>query len=147
MDGGETNKLTALRHEPVETDVRAVWRTGGAMAVVVIATFVLIIGLMKWFAAAQGAPAANYAASKGSGPDEQVSLQKLRVQEQIMLDDYEWVDQANGMARIPVGRAMEIISESGLPAALQSPVAAEPARTEQTRSSGNLPANVGGDEQ
>jgi hypothetical protein len=146
MDGGEENKLTAFGHEPVETDVHAVWRTGGAIAGVVIATFVLIIGFMKWLGAAEERPAATFAAGSRMDPDEQLSLQQLRVQEQKMLDNYQWVDQTGGIARIPVRRAIEIISENGLPAALQGPTAAEPARTEQTTSSGNSPENVGGDE-
>jgi hypothetical protein len=147
MNHGETNKLTASGHEPIETDVRAVWRTAGALAGVVVATFVLIIFLMKWLGAAEERPAATFAASSGAGPDEQVSLQQLRVQEQKMLDTYEWVDQTSGIARIPVGRAIEIISANGLPAALQGLTAPESARTEQTTSSGSSPANVGGDEQ
>jgi hypothetical protein len=146
MDDRDINELAALGHEPIESDVRAVWRTGAALAGVVIATFVLIIGLMKWLGAAEERAAATVAASSDAAPDERESLQQLRVQEQKTLSSYEWIDQASGIARIPVSRAIEIISENGLPAALQGPASPESARTEQTTSSGSSAASVGGDE-
>ena len=147
MDDRDLNELAALGHEPIETDVRAVWRTGAALAVVVVATFVLIIGLMKWFAAAKGAPAANYAATNDPKPNQQVSLQELRVQEQEMLNEYEWVDQASGTARIPVIRAIEIISESGLPVALLGPAATDTGSRNQSAQPDRPPLSVEGDEQ
>jgi hypothetical protein len=146
MDDRDANALAALGHEPIETNVRAVWCTGAALAGVVIATFVLIIGLMKWFAASQGAPAANYAASNDSSADEKPSLQQLRVEERQMLDKYEWVDEASGTARIPLSRAIEIVSENGLPAALQSPAAPHGASTHGSSTRGNPPASAEGDE-
>jgi hypothetical protein len=45
-------------------------------------------------------------------------LRQLRLQEQQLLEKYEWVDQTNGIARIPVDRAMEIVSKTGLPTEL-----------------------------
>jgi hypothetical protein len=146
MDDRDLSELAALGHEPIETDVRAVWRTGATIAVVVVATFVLIIGLMKWFAAAQGAPAVNSAATNDPKPNQQVLLQELRAQEQEMLNQYEWVDQASGTARIPVDRAIEIISESGLPVALKGPAATDSGSRNQSGQPEQSPLSVEGDE-
>jgi hypothetical protein len=148
MDDRDANDLAALGHEPIETDVRAVWRTGAVMAGVVVATFLLIIGLMKWLAAAESRPAASYAASDDPKlkPNEQVLLPDLRGQEQEMLNEYEWVDQARGTARIPVGRAIEIISKGGLPVALQGSAATDSASGNQSTQPDNLPASVEGGE-
>jgi hypothetical protein len=41
----------------------------------------------------------------------------LHAREDILLDNYTWVDQAKGTVRIPIERAMEIIAQKGLPVA------------------------------
>jgi hypothetical protein len=41
----------------------------------------------------------------------------LHARENILLDNYTWVDQSKGMVRIPIDRAMEIIAQKGLPVA------------------------------
>jgi hypothetical protein len=146
MDDRDANDLAALGHEAIETDVRAVWRTGGAIAGVVIATFILIMGLMKGLGAAEGTPAAINDAGTQESANEQTSLQQLRVEEQKMVRQYKWVDKANGTARIPVGRAIEIISESGLPTALPGSAPPNAASPQQSTSPANPPANAEGEE-
>lgn len=41
----------------------------------------------------------------------------LHAREDILLDNYTWVDQSKGTVRIPIKRAMEIIAQKGLPVA------------------------------
>jgi hypothetical protein len=41
----------------------------------------------------------------------------LHAREDILLDNYTWVDQGKGSVRIPIERAMEIIAQKGLPVA------------------------------
>jgi hypothetical protein len=41
----------------------------------------------------------------------------LHARENLLLNNYTWVDQSRGMVRIPVERAMEIVAEKGLPVA------------------------------
>jgi hypothetical protein len=43
-------------------------------------------------------------------------LRDIRAQEDAILEGYGWVDQAAGVVRIPVERAMEILAQKGLPA-------------------------------
>jgi hypothetical protein len=42
-------------------------------------------------------------------------LLELRAWEDSQLHQYGWVDKANGIARIPIERAIEILAERGLP--------------------------------
>ncbi len=44
-----------------------------------------------------------------------VELVRLRSNEDSILNSYGWIDQTNGLARIPINRAIEILSERGLP--------------------------------
>jgi hypothetical protein len=40
---------------------------------------------------------------------------RVEAQAQHMLDDYAWVDRSAGLARIPIGRAMELTAKQGWP--------------------------------
>lgn len=49
-------------------------------------------------------------------PDEKRTLDQQRAAEKELLGTYGWVDEAHGVARIPVERAMDLVLERGLPA-------------------------------
>lgn len=42
-------------------------------------------------------------------------LMALRAREDSLLHSYGWVNQADAIARVPVGRAMELLLQTGLP--------------------------------
>ncbi|HEX2473185.1 MAG TPA: hypothetical protein VHK01_00480 [Lacipirellulaceae bacterium] len=123
MDQHELHELSPIGHEPIETDVRAVWRTAAVITGVVLATFVLIVGMMKLFTSVNGSSGSSYAAKPDLKWAEQNTLQQLRDEERILLNEYKWIDRTAGVARIPVDRAMEIISQHGLPTQIQGPSA------------------------
>jgi hypothetical protein len=41
----------------------------------------------------------------------------LHAREDLLLDNYTWIDRSQGKARIPIERAMELIAQRGLPVA------------------------------
>jgi len=41
----------------------------------------------------------------------------LHAREDILLDNYTWIDRSKGTVRIPIERAMELVAEQGLPVA------------------------------
>lgn len=43
-------------------------------------------------------------------------LNQYRTAEDARLDSYGWVDRLNGIIRIPINRAMDLVAERGLPA-------------------------------
>jgi hypothetical protein len=47
----------------------------------------------------------------------------LHAREDLLLDNYTWIDQSKQTVRIPIERAMEIIAQKGLPAAPAVPTA------------------------
>jgi hypothetical protein len=47
----------------------------------------------------------------------------LHAREDILLDNYTWIDQSKGTVRIPIDRAMELIAQQGLPVAPPSKTA------------------------
>jgi hypothetical protein len=48
------------------------------------------------------------------------SLKTMRAEEDAILNSYEWVDREQGLVRVPINRAIEILAERGLPARRQS---------------------------
>src|SRR5277367_5009008 len=44
----------------------------------------------------------------------------LHTREDLLLDNYSWVDRSKGTVRIPIERAMELIAQRGLPVQQQS---------------------------
>jgi len=47
--------------------------------------------------------------------NERLEIKDFRVQEEQMLNSYGWVDQQNGVVRIPIKRAMQLLAQRGLP--------------------------------
>jgi hypothetical protein len=47
-------------------------------------------------------------------------LQEMRAAEEQLLDNYAWLDKDNGIVRIPIGRAIDLIAQRGLPARKES---------------------------
>lgn len=58
---------------------------------------------------------------------------QLRDQDQI-LASYDWVDQKNGVVRIPIDKAMDLVAVRGLPVRTAGPAAATPQKNEASKS-------------
>jgi len=114
MDNNPDHKASSLSHEPIQTDVRAVWHTGAWIAAVVVGAFLLILGLLDWLSPGEKPPLASQRGKTELDFEAQSQLQRLRIREQNWLHAYEWVDPADGIARIPIERAMAIVSQTGL---------------------------------
>jgi hypothetical protein len=50
----------------------------------------------------------------------------LHAREDLLLDNYSWIDRSKGTVRIPIERAMELIAQRGLPVQQQTQQQAEP---------------------
>jgi hypothetical protein len=80
----------------------------------VIASFLLMLGLLSLFSkSSRGRPASQFATPDANAQHAQ-QLQQLRTKERDLLEKYQWIDPAAGIARIPIARAMEILAEHGL---------------------------------
>ncbi|QNI31458.1 hypothetical protein H7849_20640 [Alloacidobacterium dinghuense] len=59
------------------------------------------------------------------GDDGNQDTADLHAREDLLLDNYSWIDRSKGTVRIPIERAMELIAQRGLPVQ-QQPQASEP---------------------
>jgi Na+-transporting methylmalonyl-CoA/oxaloacetate decarboxylase gamma subunit len=70
----------------------------------------------------------------------------LHAREDLLLDHYTWVNQQQGTVRIPIGQAMEIVAQRGLPVipgAANQPAASEPTMTADVRPHVTVPLTNG----
>lgn len=65
----------------------------------------------------------------------------LHAREDLLLDHYSWVNQQKGIVRIPIGRAMELLAQRGLPVMPAAP--SEPLMTADTERAVTVPLTDG----
>ncbi len=114
-------------HEASDLNLRRISLFGLALLVGMAVVFIAVTVLQY---AAVGAPA-KFAQppSYSTAPNVQLppqprfeeipgmNIQALRTREELLLNSYGWVNQAEGTVRIPVERAMELLVERGFPVA------------------------------
>ena len=59
----------------------------------------------------------NFPTPRVQTDDGNQDVADLHAREDLLLDNYTWIDQSKGSVRIPIERAMEIIAQKGLPVA------------------------------
>jgi len=126
-----------VAHDPSDVDIRAIFAFAGIVAVVTIVCSVIVWGLFvglehqaagrdpKMSSLAlpaavmprttQASPYFGNAASPQLITDEPAVLRTVRGTEQKAIDEYGWVDQKRGVARLPIDQAKKLLAERGLP--------------------------------
>ena len=127
MHPTEPESNPTVAHEATDADTRAITRFGIGLAFVLIICNVLIWWLFDHLAARESrlSPAVP-AIVKSQAPREppeprlqtnpRQDLIEMRAKEDATLNTYGWVDKTGGVVRIPIGEAMKLTVERGLPA-------------------------------
>jgi hypothetical protein len=122
----------AARHETSDVDIGGIFGFALGLLVTGVAVHVFVWLLVLFFAtrdARRVMPDFPLAAGQeGRVPPEprlqtnpRQDLRDLRRAEDQVLAGYGWVDKNAGIARIPIGEAMKLTVERGLPARQESP--------------------------
>jgi hypothetical protein len=88
-----------------------------------VASLVSMRSLFGYFSATQplGPAASPFTTVRALPPEPRLQIQpvedlnRVRQGQEDLLDSYGWVDRAGGGVHIPIGRAMELVIERGLP--------------------------------
>jgi hypothetical protein len=127
---GGPGRVTDLKHEDIhfeESDigVRGVLYTGFGILVSVWVITALLYFLFSYFSnlrAEQSPPELPIAAHGLPLPpeprlqaDPARDLQQVRAQAEYSLHHYAWIDRNRGTVAIPIGRAMELLAQRGIP--------------------------------
>ena len=129
MTGGQDADEAEALHEPNTVNIPAVVAFLVALAASVVVAVLLLRGLLNYFAArkAEEAPPRSPLATgvrlppeprlqgaPGSVGSPTADIRRFREQEDQMLDSYGWIDQQNGVIRIPIEQAKKMIEQRGL---------------------------------
>lgn len=119
------------KFEERDVNVWAVGKFGIGLALLCVVCLAILLGVFKYFENETGGP--KPAVSQGIGVDASklppeprlettpiLDLQAMRAAEDQVLNSYAWVDQAHGVVRIPIDRAMDLLAQRGLPARPQN---------------------------
>ena len=63
----------------------------------------------------------NFPTPRVQTDDGNQDVADLHAREDLLLDNYTWIDKSQGKVRIPIERAMQIIAQKGLPVAPTAP--------------------------
>jgi hypothetical protein len=119
----ETSKQAG--YELRDISVRAVTWCAGALIVAAIVIHVALGGLYKLFEHQHPSPDAPSRIAFNPqmiAPEPRLQIEPTKeldryfASENQKLNTYGWVDKANGVVRIPINRAMDLIAQRGLPA-------------------------------
>jgi len=120
-------------HNGHETSDVHVWEVGKfaiALALLCIVALGLLFGLFRYFQARDNTAAVKPIDPVRVFPQPQLQktpaldLESIRDAENQRLESYGWVDREKGVVRIPIERAIDLLSQRGLPARAAQPPAA-----------------------
>jgi hypothetical protein len=121
MDETKRPNTPHAGHETTDVNVWAVGKFAIGLVIVCVVSLVLLFGLMKFFQSREETSVANTVEPAKLFPEPQLQkapipdLKAIRAEEDKLLNGYAWVDQKQGIVRIPVERAIEVLAKRGLP--------------------------------
>ena len=135
-----SSKTIEAGHELSDLSPKHIAGFGLSLAILLIVVVVVTYLLHGHYAAVQTstqAPPRPLASAREPTPEPRLlvtpgqELKALRAAEDSMLKSYAWVDRKNGIVRIPVDRAIEILAQRGLPTRPQK--GAQPASRDKSQ--------------
>jgi hypothetical protein len=113
--------LPGIGHEPDRPNVRGVVATVAGLVGLVVVSVLLMSALLGWFnrelPAGQSTTLVELPPQPTLGPgvddDQRRQLQALHAREARQLGGYGWIDEQHSAARIPIERAIEILTRQG----------------------------------
>ena len=113
-------------YEPENLDTKPVLIGALALGLLVVLSMVLcawFFGALEGLAGERDEILSPLIAERVLPPHPQLQVNpnldvaNLRNRENFLLNGYSWVDKNSGLARIPIGRAIDIVAKEGLPTA------------------------------
>jgi hypothetical protein len=114
-----------IGHETSDVNIWAVGKFGAALVIVTILSIGLLIGVFQFFlsretTSSQVMNPLKVFPSPQLLQNEPKNLEQYRATEDQVLNGYGWVDPKNGLVRIPVDLAIDVLARKGLPVRQQT---------------------------
>jgi len=116
-------------YEKRDVNTRAITYTVIALLAVILASLVTMHWLFDYFSATQplGPSASPFTNVRQLPPEPRLQvrpvedLNRVRQEQEDLLNSYGWADRPTGRVRIPIDRAMDLLVERGLPTRPSAP--------------------------
>jgi hypothetical protein len=108
-------------HEQSEVSVRLIVVSLAFLAVATFLVLLLVVGIFRYFYASYSTAEAARLSQPVIPPEPRIEvapyeqLQQLRAREDHILNSYAYVDKDSGVVRVPIDRAIDMLSAKGLP--------------------------------
>ena len=119
-----------IHHEASDVNTWAVGKFAIALVLLCGVALLILVGLFKYFQSSEEPPVAGAISLENRVPPSPrlqnnpiQDLKAMRAAEDSVLTSYGWVDQKNGIARIPIARAIDLLAQRGLPSRPQAAAA------------------------
>jgi hypothetical protein len=117
-------RVTQSGHEKTDASPRGLIYFAGVIAIILVVVALLLILLFKHFQKAE--PAGSFVATPFEAveptpppphiqPDPRADMRSYADSQEKLLNTYGWIDRQNGIVRLPIDRAMELLLQRGLP--------------------------------
>ena len=134
-----------LRHEHKDVNPWAIGKVAIGLVLVTIASVFAMMGVFHVLELRENAAqpvrpanARNQASSLPPAPNviynehEATNRQEIQATEDQNLNSYGWVDQAHGVVRLPIDRAMDLLVQRGLPTRPQKDLITPPTSAKES---------------
>lgn len=153
MDQQNQHHTTETGHETKEVSVPFVFTSLWALIIGTFLVALLVIGIFQFFKNTYHPDEAAKASQQVIPPAPRIDshpaeeLQSIRAREDHILNTYAVIDPKQGIVRVPIDRAIDMLSQKGLPthnylddilAGRKPPVAAQPAPQQRLQGSINV---------
>lgn len=143
-----------LRHEASDVNTWAIGKFAIALILLSIVSLAGLFGLFRYLVQQSGGPVkiANdrFEIDARARPPEPnleetptLDLERERAAENELLTTYGWLDQQNGVVRIPIERAIDLVAQRGLPSR-SAPPSTDTATVPTASGMGEIMTQAGG---
>lgn len=119
MRSSEQDKHETAPHEPEALNIPGIWGAIGGVLLLLAISVGCVEYFFHWFSADAPPKHAGEVwrmqqTSPGVAPNQAYDRERLQSRETHILNSYAWQDPEQHRARIPIERAMQLLSERGL---------------------------------
>lgn len=151
----ETGQSPEPRYQVSDVNVWAVGKFAIALILLSIFSLAGVFALFRYFIGSKGGPLPSILAGEPTDArkappapqlevTEPADLARMRAAEDKLLTTYGWVDQQNGLVRIPIERAIDLVAQQGLPYRQQPPAPSDTATVPTMAGLGPIMQQPGG---
>lgn len=121
MEHPTENHSNGLGHETREVDVRFIFVSLAALLIGAFLACLLVVGIFQYFHHVYRPDEAAKESPQVIPPEPRIEvnttqqLQTVRAREDHVLSSYAIVDQKQGLVRVPIDRAIDMLAQKGLP--------------------------------